>query len=170
MTAQEAAKMAPRGSQKTDRHPHFSVLAARSFQSPPWTPPRVIFGNLLHLLVDFRSLFGRFLVDFCLIFDSLFDRFLERILLLFSLFFSLSLYTNLHLHSSLLRGGLSNAGVGGGVNLSPREEGMDLRPVLYPTPPQPRGLVGFWEGNVVSHSRIKNGLRLEGVTSYALRP
>ena len=34
-------------------------------------------------------------------------------------------------------------GVGVGVNPSPREEGKGLRPVLYPKPPQPRGLVGL---------------------------
>ena len=85
-TAQEAATTAPRGSRKTGAPLHFSVLAAKSLQGPPGTPPRLIFDRfLIDFLVDFRSLLGRFLVDFCLILDSLFDRFLERLLLLFSL-------------------------------------------------------------------------------------
>ena len=36
-----------------------------------------------------------------------------------------------------------NAGVGGGVNPSPREEGKGMRPVQRAKPPQPRELVGF---------------------------
>ena len=68
------AKTAPRGSQKTERPPHFSVLAAKSLQGPPGTPPRLIFDQfLIDLLVDSRSLLGRFLDDIYFIFDSLLD-------------------------------------------------------------------------------------------------
>ncbi len=97
----------------------WSVFAAKTPQDSPKTPPRMIFDPfLIDFLVDFRSLLGQFVVDFCLIFDQLFDKFLERILFLFCLFFSLSLYTNLHLHSSLLRGGIIQCGIKGGVNPS----------------------------------------------------
>ena len=114
---QDGPKMAP----KNGFPPLMSrYWPPRAFKVPPGPLQDRFFVFFFDLLVDFRFLFGRFWVDFCLIFYSLFDRFLERILLLFSLFFSLSLYTNLHLHSSLLRGGLSNAGVRGGVNPSPK--------------------------------------------------
>ena len=36
-------------------------------------------------------------------------------------------------------------GVGGGVNPSPREEGKGMNRVQRAKPPQPRGLVGFYE-------------------------
>ena len=39
--------------------------------------------------------------------------------------------------------GAFKAGVGGGVNPSPREEGKGMRPVQRAKPPQPRGLVGI---------------------------
>ena len=54
-------KTVPRGSQKTGRLPHVSVLAAKSFPRPPWTPPRLSFGDFF---VIFWSIFGRVLVDF----------------------------------------------------------------------------------------------------------
>ena len=60
-TAQEAAKTAPRGSRKTERPPHFSVLAAKSLQGPPGTPPRLIFDQFFHI---FKSIFGTSLVSF----------------------------------------------------------------------------------------------------------
>ena len=47
------------------------------------------------------------------------------------------------LKSSKVLGGVFKAGVGGGVNPSPREEGKGMRPVQRAKPPQPRGLVGF---------------------------
>ena len=86
-----------RGPRKTYTTCSWSVLAAKTPQDPSKTPQRLIFDQFL---IDFL------MVDFWLIFDSLFDRFLERFLLLFSLFLPLSLH---HLHSSPLRGGLSNA-------------------------------------------------------------
>ena len=46
--------MAPRGSQKTGCHPHFSVLAAKCLQRPPGTPPRLIFDQfLIDFIIDF---------------------------------------------------------------------------------------------------------------------
>ena len=121
--AQEAAKTAktaPRGRQDGPRGrqdgpkrvpknrgpPSFFGVGRQEPPRTPRDPSKIDFWSFsFDLLVDFRFLFGRFLVDFCLIFDSLFDRFLERILLLFSLFFSLSLSTQTSTSILLYSGG-----------------------------------------------------------------
>ena len=58
---QDGPKMAPRGPKSSDRIRVFSILAAKSPQGPPETPPRVIFGPFLMI---FGSIFDGFLVDF----------------------------------------------------------------------------------------------------------
>ena len=57
---QGGPKMVPK-KKKTDCLLNISVLAAKSLQRPPWTPPRLILG---HFFVIFWSIVGRFLVDF----------------------------------------------------------------------------------------------------------
>ena len=62
---QDGPKMAPRGPKSWDRFRVFSILAAKSPQPPPETPPRLIFGSfLVDFLVDFRWFLRWFLVDF----------------------------------------------------------------------------------------------------------
>ena len=107
---QDGPKMAP----KNGSPPSCFGIGRQELSKTPLDPSKIDYLSFVcDFLVDFRFLFGRCLVDFCLIFDSLFDRFLERILLLFSLFFSFSL--SLHKPPPPFfstQGGLSNAGVG----------------------------------------------------------
>ena len=67
--SQDGPKMAPRGPKSSHRIRVFSILAAKSLQGPPETPPRLIFGPFL---VDFWLMFDGFLIDFWSILDSLF--------------------------------------------------------------------------------------------------
>ena len=58
---QDGPKMAPRGPKSSHADRVFSILAAKSPQGPPETPPRLIFGRFL---VDFRWFLRWFLIDF----------------------------------------------------------------------------------------------------------
>ena len=77
---QDGPKRPPRRPQDGPKRPQkfgflscFSILAAKSPQGPPETPPRLIFGPFL---VDFWSIFDVFCIDFWSIFDSFFGWFL----------------------------------------------------------------------------------------------